>query len=71
MPKQPYDEKLPPDLAKALHTRPTLAVIFRSLPIKEQNHYVDWIVHANTLKTTRKRISATIKELEAKTNVKK
>ncbi|MFH0829429.1 MAG: YdeI/OmpD-associated family protein [Candidatus Kerfeldbacteria bacterium] len=66
MPKKPYDEKLPPDLAKALHTRPTLAVIFGSLPPGEQNQYIDSIVHAKTLKTTRERISATIKALEAK-----
>lgn len=66
MPKKLYHEKLPPDLAKALHTRPTLAVVFRSLPFEEQNHYVDWIVHAKTLKTTRERISATIKALEAR-----
>ncbi|MFH0829427.1 MAG: YdeI/OmpD-associated family protein [Candidatus Kerfeldbacteria bacterium] len=71
MPKKPYNEQLPPDLAKALHTRPTLAVIFRSLPPEEQNRYVDWIVHANTLETTRERISATIKALEAKANAKK
>ena len=66
MPKQPYEIQLPPDLAKALHTRPTLAVIFRALPIDEQNKYVDWIVHAKTIETTRERIAATIKKLEAK-----
>lgn len=66
MPKTPFEIDLPPDLTKALHTRPTLAVIFKSLSVDEQNKYVDWIVHAKTIETTRERISATIKELEAK-----
>jgi len=66
MPTQPYNEKLPPDLAKALHTRPTLAAIFRSLPAGEQNQIIDSIIHAKTLETTRERISTTIKMLEAK-----
>jgi len=66
MPKQPFIKKLPPDLAKALKTRPTLAVIFKSLPPSQQRRYIEWIGQAILVDTKRKRISATIKELEAK-----
>lgn len=71
MPRKPYNEKLPPDLAKALRTRPTLAVIFKSLPPSHQRRYVEWISHAVLVDTKRKRISATIKALEAKASSKK
>ncbi len=66
MPKKPFAEKLPPDLMKALKTRPTLAVIFKSLTPTQQRRYVEWIGQAILVDTKRKRISATIKELEAK-----
>lgn len=70
MPKKPYHEKLPPDLAKALRTRPTLAVIFKSLPPSHQRRYVEWISQAILVDVKRERISATIKELEARANTK-
>ncbi len=71
MPKKPYNKKLPPDLAKAFRTRPTLAVIFKSLPPSHQRRYVEWISQAILVDTKRKRITATIKALEVKANVKK
>ncbi len=71
MPKKPYAEKLPPDLAKALRTRPTLAVIFRSLPPSHQRRYTEWISQAILVDTKRRRIAATIKALTEKANIKK
>lgn len=71
MPKRSYEKKLPPDLAKALRTRPTLAVIFKSLSPSEQRRYVEWIGQAILVDTKRKRITATIKALEAKAGNKK
>jgi len=67
MPKKPFIGKLPPDFAKALRTRPAVANMFKSLPPSHQRRYVEWINAAKLVETKRKRVTASIKMIAAKT----
>ena len=52
--------RIPPDLAKALRTRPKIRAIFSQLSPTRQRRYVDWIASGIKQITRRKRIAATL-----------
>lgn len=57
--------RIPPDLAKALRTRPTVRAIFSQLAPSHQRRYVEWISSAVKETTRRKRISQAISRIAA------
>ncbi len=62
MPKPRLSEtiRIPPDLAKALRTRPKIRATFSHLPPSHQRRYVDWITGGIKQITRRKRIAETL-----------